>query len=341
MNSENIQNETNKELLKQGKNKKKKTLVISIITIIIIIVLLLLFYAINSPKEIFKKFINTSFDVVNTNINEKTPRYISGTTAYNLNYNDKIVYASSVYNADTKKEHFNYNIISSYDNSPLLDLSIYKEKNTYIYLNGIYDKMIKLENTAGKKDINVIINSLNKAFINVINTEKINSKKEGNIKKLTLKVNKNIINELKKDKEFMKTINKFNITLKDIDAFDLSIYTKGFTNKVIGLQIKNNVDTLTIKKKSDKYTYEITGKDNINGVVTYKKENTNKSVKITFKGDLNGNLTISDTYSKTDKYNSSDIKNTIKLKDVPAEDIFGIYSKIIASDGAKKLLNEF
>lgn len=220
-----------------------------------------------------------------------------------------------------------------------------------------FDELFDLEQLENldisKDDINYIVKAYKDILINAIDEEDLEKSndtleidgKDTKVTKISYKINqknseklvKNIIDGALKDEKLLKIFSKLSDTdVKDIkDALKdakneidipsdlkmtLNIYTKGFNNKFVGLDLKIEDSTINVvvNKESTKIKANIEGVNITLDVKEYSENEVNVDYKIKTAGQtVEGNLTVTEKETQKNNYEGSfsfDIKyDTYKL----------------------------
>ena len=284
------------------KNKKWIPILVGIILILILIVGFI-FYKTISSKNIFKVIIDNSFNYLENSFVEYESA--KGTFSLKASGNSKDtstnkafelinkIDLSGSYGIDYENKIINLDIKSNYDSQKLVNANIYMESgNSYIYLEDIYDKYIKVPindydslftNMDKKEDYKIVLNSVHNAINNSLKDEYFTKKKvtvDGKkVNKNTLKLNKNtyttikkdIVNSLLNDNKFLDSyskisdqdVNEIKENLNDVlvedddfEEMDLSIYTKGINFEFVRFEISNASNQIVISSNDDIYNFE-------------------------------------------------------------------------------------
>lgn len=272
------------------------------------------------------------------------------------------------YEIDYNQKIMNMDLTTKYNNKDLLSASMtIKEEEAYIYLNELFDKYIHvpIENfediyTSNQfmEDYKVILKEVKNALDKSLKDDYFTSESTTiTINEKSQKVTKNILNltednlqeimevmtkELNKDafiesvarisnteKEEIKESleNPEKITLEN-GTLTISIYTKGITKEVVGIEIKDNVDTINIVKDTDtKFSYEIISEETtIKGNLEIKTDDKNATLTIFFDTDeINGTVTLNYSYTYNEKVTEKVIDNVIDADALTIEDQQQIY----------------
>ena len=284
------------------KNKKWIPILVGIILILILIAGFI-FYKTISSKNIFKVIIDNSFNYLENSFVEYESA--KGTFSLKASGNSKDtstnkafelinkIDLSGSYGIDYENKIINLDIKSNYDSQKLVNANIYMESgNSYIYLEDIYDKYIKVPindydslftNMDKKEDYKIVLNSVHNAINNSLKDEYFTKKKvtvDGKkVNKNTLKLNKNtyttikkdIINSLLNDNKFLDSYSKISdqdvneikenlndalVEDDDFEEMDLSIYTKGINFEFVRFEISNASNQIVISSNDDIYNFE-------------------------------------------------------------------------------------
>lgn len=284
------------------KNKKWIPILVGIILILILIAGFI-FYKTISSKNIFKVIIDNSFNYLENSFVEYESA--KGTFSLKVSGNSKDtstnkafelinkIDLSGSYGIDYENKIINLDIKSNYDSQELVNANIYMESgNSYIYLEDIYDKYIKVPindydslftNMDKKEDYKIVLNSVHNAINNSLKDEYFTKEKvtiDGKkVNKNTLKLNKNtyttikkdIVNSLLNDNKFLdsyskisaKDVNEIKENLNDalvedndFEEMDLSIYTKGINFEFVRFEISNASNQIVISSNDDIYNFE-------------------------------------------------------------------------------------
>lgn len=284
------------------KNKKLIPILVGIILILISIAGFI-FYKTISSKNIFKVIVDNSFNYLENSFVEYESA--KGTFSLKASGNSKDtstnkafelinkIDLSGSYGIDYENKIINLDIKSNYDSQKLVNANIYMESgNSYIYLEDIYDKYIKVPindydslftNMDKKEDYKIVLNSVHNAINNSLKDEYFTKEKvtvDGKkVNKNTLKLNKNtyttikkdIVNSLLNDNKFLdsyskisaKDVNEIKENLNDVlvedddfEEMDLSIYTKGINFEFVRFEISNASNQIIISSNDDIYNFE-------------------------------------------------------------------------------------
>lgn len=289
---------------------------------------------------------------------------------------------------DTKDKIGNLNINTKYKEDKFLDINAYYEKdNIYVKPKDLYDKYIKIENkteinkdNANSKDVQVITNSIVNALKKEVNkltieqtnsTITINGKNVDTIEyKITLKneeinnISKNILNTLKEDKEFIKSMDKLSNenTLESInelinnindktnnETYLISVYTnKGIFNKeLVSVRIAsinndtNNKEVLEIDKISNDETNVLLSTLDGEVNIRVKQNRSAANLVINFKQDQKyANVEFSINYEKINTVTKPDVSNSKNINELTEQEITDIQTKFAENKVLLKLMEE-
>ena len=326
LNQKEVDNIINKPSLKT-KKASKKALIITLILLVLIAAGGLYTYFMNNPKTIFETAINKAFGTLSDNINSK-PNPIQGNIQINTNFDHENyselnkIKLNLDYESDNNNQISKINFNMTYDDNNLLSGLFYSENGeNYLYSADLLNKYIKLdstENTVTQTDVNILLDSLNKALIKSIDGEKITGSKmqiDINDKatktyRSVLTIDKNNINKLadnfnsalQNDQDFLNTVakisdksqneiqNTLNENTNEIkssfndNTITISIYTRGFNQKFTKLEINETINNVTntyslTKIDEETYNYLIkNSEEQMEGTITYVSKNNSESI---------------------------------------------------------------
>ena len=296
---------------------------------------------------------------------------------------------------DTKEEVGVYNINTKYKNDKLLDIKAYNEKElTYVLLEGIYDKYLKTDTSKEQekkvvtempnininpKDMQSLTDSLLKALKNSITNYEflkestkitIDGKETAVFNNYVIlkdkEVNdfiKNIINELKKDTNFINILKKF--TEDDIETvlnkiisgineeefkgtYKLCFYTDKslFNKKLVRISqivtIEDVSMTFNIDKLSDDEKIISLSSMGAEYSIKVKKNNSVINILLTQKIlDMYMNIDINLNYEKINEITKPDISDSKDVNDLTDEEIKEIENKLNENKALEELIKEF
>lgn len=363
-----------------------------VILLLLVSFILYYFLVLNSSKSIFKTVTNKLYSELNDEFKEnKNYNSLSGNYSISINTeltDESLNFISDIFNKinmnmnyelDYKNKIANIDYDIKYDNSQFLKSSInISDDNYYLYLNGLYDKYIKIDSNELKglfwesnnsyEDISIILKEVKNAFNDSLKnnyfkksteTIKVNGK-DAKVKKVTLILNeKNVseiknsmIKQLKNNKEFIKSLSKLlndsesniksnlNVILEEKlefeDIYELSLYTKGLKNELVGADIKGNDFALEITKDTEeKLSLRITINDVIltgNIEINGDDEKSNIKLSLSFIGNK-----IEFDISNTIKYNTDvkekEIKNSVDYNSLTEENLNKISENFEKQEG--------
>ncbi len=226
---------------KKGDSKKSKPvgmLVALLIILVIALVGVVALHQMTGSENIFKTFINSSFDYLEGNLKESQNQKGTFTLKINGTSNDtdtteilKVlskIDVSGEYGIDYENKMVNINIESNYDHQKLLNMSLYGEESTiYIYLEDLYDQYLQtdmeeydslFESAQNQKDYKNILEGIRKAMVDSLkeeyfttSTEEIDGK---TVTKTTLTIDQDnyqtveqdVTNTLLEDNDFIQSL---------------------------------------------------------------------------------------------------------------------------------------
>lgn len=231
------------------------------------------------------------------------------------------------------------------------------------------------------KDHKIVIAEVKKALIKSLKSEyfesektelEINNVKE-NVVKNNLKITKDNVAQIKKDfltnlkndDKFLESYAKLNDSDKDSvkesiqtsidyatetdiedDTLELNLYTKGFTNELVKVEllVKNGDESteISIIKNDDKnYKLKVVSADkeevNININVEKEKDNTTLKISTAVEGQqMSLEIKYSGEYNK--EVSAQDVSNSISIDELTEEQASEIMTKLLQNNGVKKLM---
>lgn len=375
----------------KSKNKNVGVLVAILIILVIALVGLLATHHFANSQNAFKVLIDKGFNYLEEIYTESTSA--TGTFLLKVNGNSsdtssndvfKIlnkVDISGTYGIDYNNKIMSLDIKSNYDNKKLINANIYTEAgNGYIYLEELYDKYIKMEiedydsifESISKEDYKKIIKGVNNALNDALKDEyftkttaTVNNKK---VDKTTLvlnktnseKINKDFINSLLEDEEFLNSVSKVSKeevtdikeTLKEsletendeeFTATDISIYTDN--TKFVKFELSNDTTSITIIKNDETYDYEIKSEpeETIKGSITIKLEENNVTCTVSASDETNENsfeISVTSSITYDTAVDKKDISNNINYEDITENEMTGIYTKIMNQEGLMNFITD-
>lgn len=281
---------------KLRKINKIPLICVGVILLLLVSFILYYFLVLNSSKSIFKTVTNKLYSELNDEFKEvKNYDSFSSSSKFNINMevaDESLSFISDIFNKmdfnmnyelDYKNKIGNVDYDIKYDNSQLLKSSInISDDNYYLYLDGLYDKYIKIDSNELKglfwesnnsyEDISIILKEVKNAFNDSLKnnyfkksteTIKVNGK-DAKVKKVTLVLNNKNVSEiknsmvksLKNNKKFIKVLVK---VLNDSES-----------------NIKNDLDNILKENLEFEETYELS---------LYTKGIKNELVKVDIKGN--------------------------------------------------------
>lgn len=277
---------------------------------------------------------------------------------------------SGSYGIDYKNKIANLDVYTKYENEKLLNSSVYMEDNNgYIELKEIYDKYIQIpvqdynnlfSSNEKNDDYKVILRSVNKALTGSLKDEYFTKEKvvvrDVKTTKTTLNLSKKNYNLMKKDfihallndNEFLKSSSsisdksvdevkkELNNYLKEenFEGIDVSIYTKGFKNEFVQLEIVNSTDSIIIMDEKDSYRYQVMNNNKLMYDGSLKVDSGKDVVTCDFTvNDKEENNTITFKMTSSVKYNEViqkvNVSNSIGYEELTTDDINSISTKIL------------
>ena len=280
------------------------------------------------------------------------------------------------------ENHTTYlHINALYEQKDLLSFdSYFKDKFMLIKLNNIYDKVIKYElseedksimdsiyemsdMSLSEKVINSLKSTINKTLKNADYIKEYIKADEKYIKKITLSITKELseyfYNQLLENKEFLDSYSKIeNISKKDLiekinqykleltdDITNISLYLSIFSNKLIKLEMINDIDRIVLTKENNDYNYKIYE----DSIIMYEGsifiENNNKELKLNLMlEDIEEQLIINIDFNSKIEYNkevaSLDIDKSINYESLTEADINKMSTNISKNETLKKMLED-
>ncbi len=287
-----------------------------------------------------------------------------------------------------------YNFNTKYKNDKLIDIKVYNEKSTvYMLLDGIYDKYIKVDTNEKQekkvitevpnvkfnpKETQTIMNSLLEAFKKEV--DNLDFKKENDTitvdgKKIDVinnyvelkdnevnKLFKNIIKNLKDDKNFVETLNKLSgndikealeKAVKEMaddgfkGTYKICFYTdKGLFNKKT-VRIRQTITqdgipvTFDVDKLSDEETMFTLTTMGVSYGLKFKKTNSVINIELSeYIMNMYMKAELSMNYEKINEITKPDVSNSKDVNDLTEKELKEIENKIADNKNLQKIVNE-
>lgn len=305
----------------------------------------------------------------------------------NVNYSElNKIKLSLDYENDDNNQISKINFDMTYDNNHLLSGLLYSENgDNYLYSEDILNKYIKLSSqaTLSKEEINTLLNTLNKALIKSIDGEKITGSKmqididgkstktyrsilnidQNNINNIADKLNSNLQN----DQDFLKILAKasntsqsevksvLNENINELKnsftnaAMTISIYTKGFRQEFVKLELNETTNDVTstisiTKLNNEKYNYLIKNEEEkMEGTINYSRNNHNQTIMTentltTNDETLNFKFNIQNSSESISQVTKETITESIQADEFSEEDINYMLTKLLTNETILNLI---
>lgn len=369
------------------KRNKKSFFWLGAVVLVIALLVGVAFYVYTkttSGSNVFKSTINELFEGIMKNPTGK--KSTSMNLSFNIATNNKDAYQDAIdiinkmnIKTDLQIDYDNFDIneklIINYDNKSLLDTNLYlKDQNLYILLNNVFDKYIKInigeqeEISELKNNINIILESLKKAFVNSLKDEYFNVETENDLKKTTLVMNEKVLYEisisvltnLSKDNKFIDTISKLTEgsvdeiknsiknsieTIKEdkelssdsTDEATISIYTNG--SRVVKILIDSPNNKLNIYQNNNNYYIEYKEDNKVIFTIDVKVDNDNYTIIYNdTNSDVRLTINASVTTKEINKIDDADVTNNVLYEELTEEDKNAILDKLSKNETILKLM---
>lgn len=378
-----------KEMYDEFRKEKQKKRVGALVTILILFLVIglsyFIYYKITSRNNL-KLFITNTFNYLEKSIYDpdavsgKYSIKFNGTTAdeenkslFKILNNIEILYD---YQIDYKNKMMNLNINSSYYGDNLINSNLYvTNNNTYIYLDGLYDKYIKynfdeefnnLVVNVDSSDYKVVLSSIKTSLEESLKDEyftkekiTINNKK---VTKTALILNENnykefsdnFINSLLKDQKFLnsyaritgKEVSEVEEELnKDIqnNTYELTISLYSDYSNFVKLEIEDKEEKLTVSKINKGYEYIYEGEATYSGTLKIEEDDEEMTVNFTIKDSTGNNIikiVITGTTSTNVNIEKKDVSNSINYDEITEEDSSKISELLLNNNAFINLIQD-
>ena len=320
---------------KHNKKKSKEITIISIVFAFIILMGVVYLYFANNPRTLFKHSLDSFWKNLDS-ININTKGSLKAVINSNVKIGNKELNKYS-YKVDYLLEEKNSGFLwKTYDENNLLsEVTIYNDDKSYVYIPNLYDKYFSLDEEYLKynyRDIKVIGESLNKAFLFGLGNHKILNTKD------VFKINGKLINTYKTslylNKEDLSLVidsmnnylnediqNNYGIVFNDKEIKDIlsdlksncqylkiNVYTKGLERSFVKLELIEHKND-----KTDSFMFLKIDENKYYMVFDNKSDLKKSEYIISAKKDSDGFIYDIDTRKKQDNSIVLDMETKIKL----------------------------
>ncbi len=360
--------------------KKKNFLVCYLLIIVLLGVIGFGYYYVNKPEVIFNTVLKNVYEYTSSNYDKIDQVKMNMDIQLNISSNSEYEKITNLINdfklntsinVDTVNEDISLGVGIDYKEDSIAKIDAYlKEKEAYIDLNDLFNKIIKykfdekVEMNYDTKDVSTLLKYQYNAIKEALKVAIYSSEKQDNINKNTLIINNSNIKEvmsyyanyLSNNEEYinllvkifdstyeeeLKNINEL-YDLKEIKEIKIIIYTKALTNELVKVElnikdyleleydISNKIMKMNIYDEEVNSVVEVNNIEKDSYVITSTVNNEDIVVKVT--------SNISFVYNEKNQLLSS--KEVINSEELKEEDENYIMEKLIEKEVVMSLIEE-